>query len=129
MNQSPENETLPPILLKSFTPSLRVRLAVCGFLLLAVLLVFGQTLGHDFVNYDDNTYVTENPFVLHGLTDLNRSLKWAFTTGWAANWHPITWLSHMLDCQLFGRWAGGYHLTSLLLHAATAILLFLVLRG
>ena len=100
--------------------------AVCGFLLLAVALVFGQTVGHEFVNYDDNQYVYENPQVAQGLTA--RGIAWAFTTVHASNWHPLTWLSHMLDCQLYGLNAGGHHLTNVLLHAATAILLFLVLR-
>src|SRR3972149_914575 len=75
-------------------------LAVCGFLLLAVLIVFGQTLRYDFVNYDDHLYVYENPQVTHGLTA--QGIAWAFTTNHASNWHPLTWLSHMLDCQLFG---------------------------
>src|SRR3989304_1830159 len=72
-------------------------LAVCGFLLLAVFLVFGQTLRHDFVNYDDRLYVYENPYVTHGLT--TQGIVWAFTSKHASNWHPLTWLSHMLDCQ------------------------------
>ena len=104
---------------------LYVRLGVCGFLLLAIALVFGQTVGHDFVNFDDVAYVYQNPYVLHGLTE--PGIRWAFTTDHAANWHPLTWISHMLDCQLFGNQAGGHHLTSVLLHAATAIILFLVL--
>jgi tetratricopeptide (TPR) repeat protein len=99
--------------------------AVCGFLLLAVALVFGQTVGYEFVNYDDNSYVYENPEVAHGLT--GRGIAWAFTAVHFNNWHPLTTLSHMLDCQLYGLHAGGHHLTSVLLHASVAILLFLVL--
>ncbi len=102
-----------------------VRLGVCGLLLLAVVLAFGQTVGHEFVNFDDNVYVYDNPQVRQGLTE--QGIRWAFTTGHAGNWHPLTWLSHMLDCQLFGNQAGGHHLTNVLLHAATAIALFLVL--
>src|SRR3972149_3559607 len=101
-------------------------LAVSGFPLLAVLIVFGQTLRHDFVNYDDRLYVYENPYVTHGLT--TQGIVWAFTSKHASNWHPLTWLSHMLDCQLFGLAPWGPHLVNVLLHAATAILLFLVLR-
>ena len=101
-------------------------LAVCGFLLLAVFLVFGQTLRHDFVNYDDRLYVYENPQVARGLTA--QGIAWAFTSKHASNWHPLTWLSHMLDCQLFGLAPWGPHLVNVLLHAATAILLFLVMR-
>jgi len=99
---------------------------VCAFLVGAVWLVFGQTLGHEFVNYDDANYVYENPHVIHGLN--LKGIEWAFTHSVMANWHPLTVMSHMLDCQFYGLHAGGHHLTSLLLHAATAILLFLVLR-
>jgi protein O-mannosyl-transferase len=101
-------------------------LAVGVFLLVAVVLVFGQTLGYPFVNYDDATYVTKNPEVLRGLTW--QGVGWAFTARYAANWHPLTWLSHMLDCHLFGLDARWHHATSVLIHAATAIGLFLVLR-
>ena len=100
-------------------------LAVCVFLFLAILLVFGQTLRHEFVNYDDIEYVYKNAQVVRGVTA--EGIGWAFTHAHAANWHPLTWISHMLDCQLYGLEPWGHHLTSLLLHAATAILLFLVL--
>ena len=89
-------------------------------------LVFGQTLGHDFVNYDDNQYVYENSVVQKGLTW--EGFRWALTYGSVGHWHPLTWLSHMLDCQWYGLQAGGHHLTSVLLHTASVILLFLVLR-
>ena len=87
-------------------------------------IVFGRTLGFGFVNYDDNDYVYDNPKITDGLT--LKGILWAST--FADNWHPLTWLSHMLDCQLYGLWPGGHHLTNVLLHAATTILLFLVLR-
>lgn len=99
---------------------------VCGLLLVAVLLVFGQTVQHEFVNFDDDQYVTQNPHVTGAAKD--DGITWAFTQNHAGNWHPLTWLSHMLDCRMYGLWAGGHHLTNVLLHAATAILLFLVLR-
>ena len=99
---------------------------MCVFLLAAVWLVFGQTLGYGFVNFDDGTYVYDNPQVVHGLN--LKGIEWAFTHSVAGNWHPLTVMSHMLDCQIYVLHAGGHHLTSLLLHAATAILLFLVLR-
>ena len=102
-------------------------LAICSLLLLAVGLVFGQTIRHEFVNYDDGEYVYENPPVAHGLTA--QGIAWAFTHSHSANWHPLTWISLMLDCQFYGLNAGGYHLTNVLLHAATAVLLFLVLRA
>jgi Flp pilus assembly protein TadD len=100
--------------------------AVCGLLLLAIGLVFGQTIRHEFVNYDDNEYVYENPHIIHGLTA--GDIGWVFTQCPSANWHPLTWLSHILDYRLYGLDAGGHHATNVLLHAATAILLFLVLR-
>lgn len=101
-------------------------LGVCIFLALITWLVFGQTLQHEFVNYDDDAYVYKNPEVAGGLS--LHGIVWAFTHVHAANWHPLTWLSHMLDSQLYGLNAGGHHLTNVLLHLATGISLFLVLR-
>jgi protein O-mannosyl-transferase len=99
---------------------------VCLVLAAMTFAVFGQTLWHEFVNFDDREYVYENPVVARGLT--LKGIVWAFTQAHAANWHPLTWLSHMLDCQLYGLNPGGHHLTNVLLHTATVILLFLVLR-
>jgi protein O-mannosyl-transferase len=99
--------------------------AVCGLLLLAVAIVFGQTVSHGFTNFDDPDYVYKNDHVRQGLT--LDGVVWAMTTNRASNWHPVTWLSHMADGQFFGLRAGGHHLTSVLIHAATAVLLFLVL--
>jgi tetratricopeptide (TPR) repeat protein len=96
------------------------------FLILATLTVFWQVGSHEFVNFDDNVYVTENLYVQSGLT--LRGLIWAFKTMHAGHWHPLTWLSHMLDCQLYGLNAGGHHLTNLVFHIASTLLLFLVLR-
>jgi tetratricopeptide (TPR) repeat protein len=95
-------------------------------LALLVALIFGQTLGHGFVNYDDDLYVYENSHVLHGLTLSN--MAWAFVHSHAANWHPLTWLSHMLDVELYGLNPSGHHLTSVLFHALNAVLLFWLLR-
>jgi tetratricopeptide (TPR) repeat protein len=100
---------------------------VCLFLAVAIWLVFGQTTHYEFVNFDDNTYIYENSIVQQGVTV--GGLHWALTTVHASNWHPLTWFSHMLDCQFYGLKAGGHHLTNVLLHTATAILLFLILRG
>jgi len=99
--------------------------AVCLFLAAITFAVFGQTLGHEFVNFDDNVYVYENPVVAGGLTF--KGIVWAFSFH-AANWHPLTWISHMLDCQLYGLHPAGHHLTNVILHTATVIALFLVLR-
>jgi len=104
----------------------RLTFAICVLLGLAVGAVFGQTLGHGFVNYDDGDYVYENAAILHGLSW--QGVIWAFTHSHADNWHPLTTLSHMLDCQVYGLHPWGHHLTSVVLHGATAILLFLMLR-
>ena len=104
----------------------KTELAVCGLLLAAVALVFGQTVRHEFLNFDDNDYVYANSQVSRGLTA--SGAVWAFTQGSQASWIPLTWLSLMADCSLYDLHAGGHHLTNLLLHAAAAMLLFLVLR-
>jgi tetratricopeptide (TPR) repeat protein len=98
---------------------------VCGALLLAIGLIYGQSLGHILLNYDDNVFVYQNPHVTAGLT--GEAVRWAFTDGPYGEWYPLTMLSHMLDCQLFGLDAWGHHLTNLLIHAAASIALFLVL--
>ncbi len=104
----------------------RREIIICIFLIAASLTVYWQITNHEFINYDDGIYVTENPHVQSGLT--LESIKWAFTTGHAANWHPITWLSHMLDCELYGLNPMGHHWTSLQIHLINSILLFLVLK-
>jgi len=91
----------------------------------ATFAVYSPVLKHPFVNYDDVDYVTENPRVQQGLTAA--MLRWAITSTEQANWHPLTWISHAIDCQLFGLDPAGHHFTSLLLHAANAVLLFLLL--
>src|ERR1017187_10234068 len=106
-------------------PQFRNRCLIYGGLALLTLLVYWPVLGHSFVDYDDQQYVTDNPRVQAGLTW--RGLVWAFGF-YAGNWHPLAWLSHMLDCQLYGAWAGGHHLTSVLLHTGTTLLLFTVLN-
>ena len=100
-------------------------LAVCGLLVLAVALVFGQTVHHPFVNYDDPMHLTENPSLARGLT--TTGIGWAFTTTHGNFWYPLTWLSLLLDYQIYGLEPWGYHLTNVLLHGATTILLFFIL--
>ena len=94
-------------------------------LVIATLAVYWQVGHHDFINFDDPDYVTENPNVQSGLTA--KSIVWAFTTRHASNWHPLTWLSHMLDYQLWGMNAGPHLLTNVALHCATTLLLFFIL--
>src|SRR5205809_5261698 len=99
---------------------------ICIFLAAIVWIAFGQALNHEFVDYDDNVYVYANPRITDGLT--LGGIQWAFTRVHANNWHPLTTISHMLDCQLYGLQPWGHHLTNILLHAAAAVLLFLALR-
>lgn len=99
--------------------------AICIFLAAIIWLVFGRTIQHDFVNFDDDVYVYKNPDVTNGLSW--QAVARAFTQVRSSNWHPLTWMSHMLDGQWYGLKPGGHHLTNVLLHTATAILLFLVL--
>ena len=100
--------------------------AVCVALAAMTFAVFGQTLGHQFIAFDDSGYVYDNPMVSRGLT--LKGMAWALTGAHADNWFPLTWISHMLDCQLYGLRPAGHHLTNVLLHTATVIALFLVLR-
>jgi tetratricopeptide (TPR) repeat protein len=98
---------------------------ILSILLFALVLgVFSPALRNDFVNYDDPDYVTSNLRVQQGLTLAN--VSWAFHTNYAANWHPITWLSHMLDCTLYGQNPVGHHFTSIFFHALTTSLVFLL---
>ncbi len=105
---------------------LRSPVLVSVLLALVMLVVFLPVRHHDFVNYDDSDYVTANAHVQSGLKWEN--VAWAFQTGHASNWHPLTWLSHMLDCQLFGQRAGAQHLASVGFHIANTLLLFVLLR-
>ena len=104
----------------------RVLIGVCFGLITITWLVFGQTLGHQFINYDDPDYVYQNSAVKNGLT--MHGIVAAFTRSYSNNWHPLTMLSHMLDCQVFGLAAGGHHFTNVLLHTLAVLLLFLLLR-
>jgi tetratricopeptide (TPR) repeat protein len=99
---------------------------VCLAIALVTLLVYLPVLHNGFVNYDDPDYITNNLHVKAGLTW--PGIAWAFQSGEASNWHPLTWISHMADCQLFGLNPAGHHLTSLLFHTANTLLLFFLLN-
>jgi len=103
-----------------------VKIIICIFLVVSISAVYWQIQDHEFINhYDDRDYVTDNLNVKSGLT--SKSVKWAFTTFHFQNWHPITWLSHMLDCQLYGLNPKGHFLTNLIFHIVNALILFMVL--
>jgi tetratricopeptide (TPR) repeat protein len=104
----------------------RTVLGLCVLLVVIVFLAFGRTCGYGFLGYDDDDYFSSNYHVKAGLTW--NGVKWAFQTGYASNWHPVTWLSLMLDAQFFGTGPAGPHLTNVILHAANTVLLFLLLR-
>ncbi|MGD1153989.1 MAG: tetratricopeptide repeat protein [Syntrophales bacterium] len=101
-------------------------LIISFFLVLVTAAVFWQVSSFDFVRYDDDKYVTENRHVQAGLT--RGGIAWAFLSVYANNWHPLTWLSHMLDCQLFAANPAGHHLTNLFFHIINTLLLFLILK-
>jgi len=100
---------------------------MCLGLFVLTLGTFWPATGNGFVNLDDFTYVVRNPRVSHGVT--LSGLWWATTRSHSGNWHPITWLSHMLDCELFGLDPFGHHLVSVVIHSLSAVLLFIVLRS
>lgn len=100
---------------------------ICLFFVIVILALYWPVSHYDFVNYDDNHYVSENRQVASGLT--TKGILWAFQTTYSCNWHPLTWLSHMADVELYGLNAGGHHLTNVLLHVANTVLLFILLKA
>ena len=103
----------------------RIFFIVSLCLIASIIIPYSQVIHFDFVGYDDELYVTENLHVQKGISPEN--IKWAFTTFNSANWHPLTWLSHMLDCELYGMDPSGHHWTNIEFHIANTVLLFLVL--
>jgi Tfp pilus assembly protein PilF len=105
---------------------IRPDILVCLSLALAVLCVYLQVSAHEFISYDDRLYVVENPHIASGLSQ--DGFRWAFSATQGGNWHPLVWLSHMLDCHLYGMNPGRHHLTNVILHIVNTILLFIVFR-
>src|SRR3990172_1110187 len=110
----------------SFMPKNNQILIIYLLLTIATLMAFWQVNTSDFVYWDDPSYITENNHVKNGIT--LDGIRWAFTTGHATNWHPLTWISHMLDVQFFGLKPRWHHVTNLLFHIANTLLLFSVLH-
>ena len=103
----------------------RFKTLICLLLTAVTLAVYWQVQYHDFTNFDDPDYVTENPHVYGGLNI--EDVRWAFITVHSSNWHPLTWISHMLDVTLYGLNPMGHHFNNLLLHILNTLLLFLLL--
>src|SRR5439155_26255870 len=99
---------------------------VCSILALVTAAVYLPVARHQFINFDDPDYVTGNPYVQAGLNP--ESIRWAITGVYSSNWHPLTLMSHMLDCQLYGQKPAGHHLTSVIFHVANTLLVFLLLK-
>src|SRR5439155_22911187 len=110
-----------------FSGPAALSLRICLLLAVSVLALYWPVSGHDFITLDDGNFVFENADVKYGLT-WHGAVR-ALTVNQCADWHPITWWSHMLDCQLFGLRPGAHHMVSAFLHAANTVLLFLVLRS
>ncbi len=107
-------------LLKRLTPEI----LIAAFLIISILCVYYQVTTFDFVNFDDHTYVKNNPEIKQGIS--LHGIQWAFSSIYASNWHPITWLSHMLDVEFFGLSPGMHHLTNVLFHTVNTLLLFYI---
>jgi Flp pilus assembly protein TadD len=105
---------------------IRLDFLVCLFLVITTLAVYWQVRDYEFIGYDDVLYVTRNPHLQTGLS--LEGITWAFTSKRAGNWHPLTWLSHMLDIQIYGMDPGRHHLTNVLFHIGNTLLLFLIFR-
>ncbi len=115
-----------PAWISTVVDRLRNPAMICLLLAVGTMAVFLPVVRNGFVNYDDSDYVTANAHVQSGLKWKN--IVWAFKTGHASNWHPLTWISHMADYQMFGEHAGGHHVMSVLFHVANTLLVFLMLR-
>lgn len=115
----------PPASVMDASKRMWAATGICAALVVMVFIVFGQTVHFDFVNYDDNNSVYQNPAVIHGFT--LKGIAQVFSYSRTDYWHPLDFLTHMLDCQLYGLNPGGHHFTNVLFHATAAALLFLVL--
>jgi hypothetical protein len=103
----------------------RLIIVSCLFLVIGTSALYSPVVRHPFVDFDDQYYVTNNAVIHAGLSW--KVFLWSFNAGYAQNWHPLTWLSHALDCQLYGLKPAGHHVTNLLLHVLDVVILFLLL--
>src|SRR5262249_36018572 len=109
------------------TSKRRATILICLLLAITTLATYSPLFHAEFIHFDDPSYVTTNPRVSSGLSWEN--IEWAFTSGYASNWHPLTWLSHMMDAQLFGLKPAGHHSTNVLLHTINVLLVFLAFKS
>jgi hypothetical protein len=109
-----------------FSNPIVLQLFICLLLALVTLMAYWQVRNNEFINLDDDLYVTDNPYVCKGLT--SKGIVWAFTSIHKGHWHPMTWISHILDYNLYGLNPSGHHMTNLFFHLANTVLLFLLLR-
>ena len=117
------NERNPKAFDVSHTPTFeRADLLIVMGLVIVTFGIYAQVIGHRFITIDDLAYIEENPMVNRGVT--SAGIAWAFTAFHSGNWHPLTWIAHMIDSQLFGMIAGGHLLVNALIHAANTLLLF-----
>src|SRR5579871_3525859 len=105
-----------------FSSARKRTVVLCLLLACVTLAIYNPVVHNGFINIDDNLYLLDNTHVHQGLTW--STIKWSFLSLEQANWHPLTWISHALDWQLFGKYAGGHHYMGLLFHAINVILLF-----
>jgi tetratricopeptide (TPR) repeat protein len=124
--QKKKGDDKPPQVNVSFFQRHVLEFSIGLCLILIILAAFWQVRNNEFINLDDDLYVTDNPHIKEGLT--LGGVLWAFTTVYSGHWHPITWLSHMLDYNLYGLNPGGHHVTSLIFHIANTLLLFLLFQ-
>ena len=124
IRQRPNASALPGV--APFLTSKNLQIVLCVLLAGVTIALYSPVLSHSFVVMDDREYVTANSHIHNGLGW--STIKWAFTSIEAANWHPLTWLSHALDYQLFVLNPAGHHFDSVLIHALNAVLLFLLLE-
>ncbi|MBA4369483.1 MAG: hypothetical protein C0403_17795, partial [Desulfobacterium sp.] len=126
MIRAVRREPYMPISKDTISSRSRSDFLVYLILLVLILFVYTQTRTHDFINYDDETYITSNSHVTKGLNAQN--MIWAFTASWASNWHPLTWISHMMDIEIHGVNPGAHHFTSMLFHILNSFLVFFLFR-
>jgi Tfp pilus assembly protein PilF len=124
-NKNRKRETQRNIENQNFFFNNRLNILICLFLIASILIVYIQVKNFEFIHYDDDVYITDNYQVQSGLN--SKSIRWAFSSIHGSNWHPLTWISHMTDIEIFGMNAGGHHLSNLFFHIINTILLFYIL--